>query len=251
MPALLALIRGRVAFSSATPTAPRHSYYMLRHGESLANVAGVISSDPEVAIVKHGLSDEGRAQASRAATQFAALAQEQPTAIVSSDFLRARETAEIVAARLRQSPRTAPFHLEKVVLDARLRERSFGEFDGRSVEHYARVWEEDVADGTHSLFGVESVGSVAQRTTDLINELEATLPPTARAQPWLVLLVAHGDVLQILQAKALALEPRLHRSIAHLGTAELRKVERPSPLTDFYQSYMEYYDGQLNRGWKS
>jgi broad specificity phosphatase PhoE len=224
---------------------------MLRHGESLANVAGVISSSPTVATVQHGLSDEGRAQAGRAAAQFAALAREQPTAIISSDFLRARETAEIVAAQLHRSQRSAPLHLDKVVLDERLRERSFGEFDGRSVEHYARVWEEDAASGAHTLFGVESVGAVAQRTSDLINELEATLLPTANARPWLVLLVAHGDVLQILQTKALALEPRVHRSIAHLGTAELRKVERPSPLTDYYSEYIEYYDGQLDKGWKS
>ncbi|KAG8469008.1 hypothetical protein KFE25_007526 [Diacronema lutheri] len=246
--ARVALRRGLVAFSAAS--APHNSYYMLRHGQSLANVEGIISSSPQVATVAHGLSEEGRAQARLAADAFAALARDQPAAIISSDFLRARETAEIVAARLARDERSEPpLHLGRVSLDERLRERRFGEFDGRSVENYKRVWEEDEADGSHTLFGVESVASVAARAGELLASLEASLPADRR--PWLVLLVAHGDVLQILQAAALALEPRMHRTLVHLGTAELRKLERPSALHDAYAEYIDYYGGQLDRGWKS
>lgn len=223
--------RGLVTFSAAS--APLNTYYMLRHGQSLANVAGVISSSPALATVEHGLSDEGRAQARRAAEQFAELARDRPTAIISSDFMRARETAQHAADQLAAGTRAQPLYRGQVVLDQRLRERSFGEFDGRGVECYARVWEEDAHDGTHTLFGVESVASVAKRTTELLASLEETLPAAQR--PWLVLLVAHGDVLQILQATALALEPRMHRTVAHLGTAELRKLERPSDIQDAYR----------------
>ena len=45
----------------------RQRLYALRHGQSLANVEGVISSDPEVATVKHGLSEKGWAEAEAAA----------------------------------------------------------------------------------------------------------------------------------------------------------------------------------------
>lgn len=247
VPVRESLRRGLVTFSAAS--ASHNTYYMLRHGQSLANVEGIISSSPAVATVKHGLSEEGRAQAQRAAEQFAELARGRATAIVSSDFLRAKETAQIVADRLALESLAQPLHLGAVMLDERLRERCFGEFDGRGIEFYNRVWEEDLADGSHTLFGVESVASVASRTTSLLASLEEELP--AEQRPWLVLLVAHGDVLQILQTTALALEPRVHRSIAHLGTAELRKVERPSETQDAYSEYMDYYNGQLDRGWKS
>ncbi|KAJ1620030.1 histidine phosphatase superfamily [Pavlovales sp. CCMP2436] len=268
------LRRGLVAFSAVA--APRHDYYMLRHGESLANVAGVISSNPSVATVEHGLSEAGRAQAGLAAEQFCALARERRVAIFSSDFLRARETAAIVAARLVTDEGNTRVHTGGVILEERLRERCFGDFDGRGVEHYARVWEEDRADGTHTHFGCESVASVAERTSGLLAHIEESLPAlpagignggiengnanaengdgngdTSGNEPWLVLLVAHGDVLQILQTVALTLEPKLHRTIAHLGTAELRKIERPSALNEAYAEYIEYYDRQLDRGWKS
>ena len=42
---------------------------------------------------------------------------------------------------------------------------------------------------------------------------------------WLVLLVAHGDVLQILQAGFAGRDPREHRSLPHLPTATLRALE--------------------------
>ena len=41
---------------------------------------------------------------------------------------------------------------------------------------------------------------------------------------WLVLLVAHGDVLQILQSGFAGRDPREHRSLAHLPTATLRAL---------------------------
>ena len=43
-----------------------HRYVALRHGQSEANVQGIISSEPRVAVAQHGLSASGRAQAQRA-----------------------------------------------------------------------------------------------------------------------------------------------------------------------------------------
>ena len=43
-----------------------HRYVALRHGQSEANVQGIISSEPSVAVVQHGLSASGRAQAQKA-----------------------------------------------------------------------------------------------------------------------------------------------------------------------------------------
>jgi broad specificity phosphatase PhoE len=40
----------------------------------------------------------------------------------------------------------------------------------------------------------------------------------------MVVLVSHGDVLQILQTAFEGLDPSKHRSIPHLPTAELRQL---------------------------
>ena len=43
------------------PSPPfHHRYIAVRHGHSEANVAGVVSSDPAVATVKHGLTALGK-----------------------------------------------------------------------------------------------------------------------------------------------------------------------------------------------
>ena len=43
----------------------------------------------------------------------------------------------------------------------------------------------------------------------------------------MVVLVAHGDVLQILQTRFACVDPRTHRSLPHLETAPLRSLSLP------------------------
>jgi hypothetical protein len=120
------------------PPAPlRHQYFALRHGQSLANVEGVISSDPALATVAHGLSQLGRAQASEAAAALTDGGGGWPelthVAVYSSDFTRAWETAELFCAKLRAGWRGSD--AGRVVVagptgETRLRERWFGHYDG-------------------------------------------------------------------------------------------------------------------------
>jgi probable phosphoglycerate mutase len=49
----------------------KNKFFALRHGQSLANIAKIISSDPSISTVEHGLSDEGKAQVSSSADKFA------------------------------------------------------------------------------------------------------------------------------------------------------------------------------------
>lgn len=246
------LRRGLIAFTAAT--APRNEYYVLRHGQSLANVEGIISSDPQRATREHGLSDEGREQAARAASAFAEVCKGRHTAIFTSDFLRAQETAEIAFTQAAASHAASCFR-DGVVPDTRLRERWFGDFDGTSVDNYKRVWLSDARDANHVDFNVERVNSVAKRTCKLLSEIEQTLP--AESAPWVVLLVAHGDVLQIMLTAAAQRDPRSHREQEHLETAVLRPLDIVLPsegsdsLNEAYSDYMAYYDGQLTKGWKS
>jgi broad specificity phosphatase PhoE len=207
-----------------------HEYYCMRHGQSLANVAGVISSDPRIACVEHGLSDEGWAQAEAAAKSVAVEAAAigaDCVAIVSSDLRRAWQTAStlragLLAAGVRVWP-DGGLPLE----ERALRERSFGSLSGQSDTLYADVWVEDAKSATHEEYGCESVRSVQERGRGVVKRLEQRADLRAAASGGskvMVVLVAHGDVLQILQTAFADVDVRAHRSLDHLPTATLRRL---------------------------
>lgn len=210
--------------ASAADTPLRHNYYALRHGQSLANVEGVISSDPAVACNHHGLSETGLQQARRAAEAVCAEALStgvDGVAIVSSDFKRAWQTAQavhtaVIARGLSCVPASA------VCAETLLRERSFGTLSGGPDSRYADVWVHDAVSATHTEFGSEPVTSVRERAWGVVERLEAELPGRC-----MVVLVAHGDVLQILQTRFACVDPRTHRSLPHLETATLRRLSLP------------------------
>ena len=179
----------------------------MRHGQSKANVAGIIVSSLENDLRgDYGLSDLGHAQALEAA-QACGLSTD--TLIFSSDFSRAWQTAEIVRAHL-DSP--------EVNLATALRERCFGDWEGSATDNYARVWAADETDPEQVGSGVEPVAAVLDRTTALIVDLER------RYSGRHILLVSHGDTLQILQAAFLRLSPTRHRRLPALRTAEIRQL---------------------------
>ena len=202
-----------------------HTYCALRHGQSLANVAGVISSDPRVACIEHGLSDAGRAQADAAAADVVAAAIEEGVAgvaIVASDLRRAWQTASIVRAHvLAAGVRVWPA-AGKPFEERALRERSFGELSGQSDERYHEVWVHDAESATHTEFGSESLNSVRERAWGVVERMEACAE--LRPGRWMVVLVAHGDVLQIVQTAFARVDVRTHRSLDHLETATLRRL---------------------------
>lgn len=181
-------------------------YSVMRHGQSKANVAGVIVSSIEADRAgDYGLTGAGREQA-RAAARGCGLPAD--TVICSSDFARARETAQIVRACL-----GAP----EVTIAKELRERSFGVFDGTPVASYEVVWAADEAGAGHAP-GVEPAAAVLERAAGLVADLER------RYRGRDILLVSHGDTLQILQAGFAGLDPAAHRRLPHLATAEIRRL---------------------------
>lgn len=95
------------------------SFYFLRHGESNVNVSGICAGSNDCT----GLSREGRQQVED-------LAQALPkfrlpvTFVICSPILRTVETAQ-AAARATASP---------LLVDERLRERNYGEWEGKPFE---------------------------------------------------------------------------------------------------------------------
>jgi probable phosphoglycerate mutase len=183
----------------------KNRYFVMRHGQSKANLAGIIVSRVETdAAGDYGLSEAGREQVLAAARSCVLPA---GTLVCSSDFARAAQTARIMAEHLTSPP---------VVFTAALRERCFGAWEGTQTENYHQVWAADEAEAGGN--GVEPAGAVLDRATAFILQLE-------QAHGGLdILLVSHGDTLQILQAGFGGTDPARHRHLPHLQTAEIRRM---------------------------
>src|SRR5690606_12679896 len=135
-----------------------------RHGITDWNAARRIQghSDPP-------LNPQGRAQAAAAAPLLAA---RRPVAIVSSDLRRCLQTAAPLA-ELTGLP---------VTRDSRLRERSYGEWEGLTLAEVAERWPEsharrqaggDAADLGH---GIERPADVTERVGEALREIAEAAP---------------------------------------------------------------------------
>ncbi len=185
----------------------KNFYHVMRHGQSLANTAGIIVSHAENGLNDYGLSDKGRNQV---VTSINTCELPATTRIFSSDFKRASETAEIAHQRLK-----CP---QPVEYDVRLRERYFGDLELGSDDQYPAVWDFDQCSADHRQFGVESAASVIQRAHAVLLDCERNFNTET------CLLIAHGDILQILQTIFYGLPPNHHRQLPHLDTAEVREL---------------------------
>jgi len=213
-------------------SALRNNYYALRHGQSLANLAKIISSEPSVSTVQHGLSDLGKEQAAKAGVSLSkqllsSSSSNGKAAIFSSDFKRARETAQFVADEMKRNGIT--LYKDGVVSETKLRERYFGTLNGGSDDKYQSVWDVDATNPNHEEFGVESVNDVVRRTTGLVLHIEQELLSETNDDDdnnssWMCILVAHGDVLQIMQTGFEKMDGSLHRTLPHLETAVPRAL---------------------------
>ena len=133
--------------------------FLIRHGESESN-AGLSTSDPG----SIPLTPSGHRQAGHVARAFADI----PALIVTSPYLRARQTAQPTISRFPQAEcQEWPVH-EFTYL---------GELHGRAStarerEPYARAYW-DQADPQHASDGAESFTGLLNRTMDCLNRLSA------------------------------------------------------------------------------
>ncbi len=188
-----------------------NTYYALRHGISTANEQQLVVSDPDNGVSSYGLSEAGISDSKKKFELLKSKVPFEKTAVVciTSDFARAKETAELFCE---------VFSLEKPIIDQRLRERFFGDFELQSSENYHKIWAFDENSADHTEFGCESSHSVATRIRALITNLEE------KYQGQSLVLVSHGDTLQITQTVFKGIAPNLHRSLPHLNNAELRRL---------------------------
>lgn len=189
----------------------KNRYFALRHGESKANVAEIIVSDlqngiqEEFTLTQNG-ENQVRGSVVKAKTENLL---DENTIIYSSPFSRCKKTAEIAKEVLGLK--------NEVIIDGRLQERWFGDLNKAHVQNYQKIWAAD-KENQQPIQNEEPVEKVKERTMSLVADLEEQYSGKA------MLLVSHGDVLQVLEVCLLGMPAHNHRDIRPLEKAEIREL---------------------------
>ncbi|WP_369130946.1 histidine phosphatase family protein [Modestobacter roseus] len=179
---------------------------LVRHGQSEWNAAGLMQGQT----VHVPLTELGHQQAAVAAAELAALttAGTGPGALLSSDLLRAVQTAEHCATATGLP----------VTTTAELREQGYGVLEGRPSRE---LW--DVVDWTDvhwAADGGESLAQLHARVAAFLGRLAADPPAEV------VALVTHGDTIRAAQAVAAGLGPAEMPVVTpHNGTVTVLELQ--------------------------
>jgi probable phosphoglycerate mutase len=167
-----------------------HPTYLVRHGQSEWNVQRLTQGQTAHPRLTALGSEQARRAARSIEDDLARLGLEG-VRIVSSDLVRAVETAEVVSARL-----AAP-----VVLDPRLREQHLGHLEGRSYEEtWAFADTVDWSDPWSPIAGGECLMEVHERMRAALDEHRGGAP---------TVLVSHGDAIRAAIAHLDGVPPHL------------------------------------------
>ena len=115
--------------------------YIVRHGQTEWNVSKRLQGHKPIT-----LNEKGREEAKTFAEKIKDLDFDR---IISSDLLRAKETAEIINEKVHK----------EIFLDARLRSVDYGNLEGRFIPDITQE-EWKIYNSTPEKFGAESVESV-------------------------------------------------------------------------------------------
>ncbi len=152
----------------------KNKYFLMRHGQSESNANGrIISCKKEN---KDPLTKQGREEVLESAKN---LVKEKIDLIVSSPFLRTKETAEIVAKEI-------GLEKDKIIFDDRLGEIGCGNFDGQPWKNHWGELELGV-----KIDGGESLSDVSSRVMEFLYETDKKFDGKN------ILVVSHGAPLNL------------------------------------------------------
>jgi len=177
----------------------------VRHGETIWNREGRCQGSSDIP-----LSETGHEQAEALA---AALAREPVSAVYSSDLVRARQTADAIAAR----------HRLPVLADARLRELNQGELEGESLTDMLatrpdllKQWLDQPADV--SMPGGESMRTLQARASRAFDDISRRHPDQT------IIIVGHGLSTRSLLCRLLEIDLNRFRCL-RLDNASITEME--------------------------
>ena len=130
--------------------------------------------------------------------------------VVSSDFKRTRETAEIIHSNLSVK--------DSLRFEPALRERGLGEL--REYNSVHKMWALDYTDPTHTSFGVESVMHMVTRLSNIIQQLDKEYTDH------IIIMVSHGDPCQCIHTVFMGLSPNEFRKTNDgMKNCEIRELK--------------------------
>ncbi|MFZ2832181.1 MAG: class I tRNA ligase family protein, partial [Minisyncoccia bacterium] len=151
-----------------------NKYIAMRHGEAESNAHNTVSSKIEKSTA-YPLTEKGRGVAQKTAEKLVA---EKIDMIITSPFLRTKQTAEIVAS-------TIGYDVKNIIIDERIKEIDTGIFDGRSIEDYRKNFSSQLEKFTKHPEGGENLLEVKKRVMAFLEELEE------KYQDKTILIVTH------------------------------------------------------------
>ncbi|MBD3109176.1 histidine phosphatase family protein [Bacillus sp. AGMB 02131] len=150
----------------------------VRHGITEWNERGVIQGRSNIP-----LNERGKQQAQALGERLTQ--EENWDIIISSDMMRAEETANIISANL---------GLNNVILDERIREIDCGQLEGTNEEMRVNKWG---SDWRNLDLGMESFENVADRGSDFLTDI------SERYKGKRILIVSHGAIIGLTLRKFL------------------------------------------------
>ncbi|MFA5841316.1 MAG: class I tRNA ligase family protein [Candidatus Paceibacterota bacterium] len=191
-----------------------NKYFVMRHGEAENNALNIYSSDRN----KNHLTEKGEVEVRKTAQE---LLDKEITRIYCSPFLRAKETATLVADII-------GFPKDKIVYDDRIREYEFGDFSDRPLQEYWDYVNGKAWDFNTKIPGGESYQDAKNRIGSFLLEIDQ------KNQKETILVISHGLSVEIFPAVIDGLDKKgsLETLNSHVNdkTASLHKEHEFVPL---------------------
>jgi isoleucyl-tRNA synthetase len=136
-----------------------NKYFIMRHGETECNVRGEVSGTVNN---DDNLTQNGIKQVEKSAEE---LKEEKIDYIITSPFIRTKETAELLAEKI-------GFDKEKIVYDDRLHEMSVPMYEGKQWSEYHNDFPKSVKNFNEAPEGNESYEDVRRRSMSFLYDIE-------------------------------------------------------------------------------
>ncbi len=187
---------------------PRNNFLIMRHGEAGNNIEAVLNSGDRDLF---NLTTLGEEEARDAASS---LKGKSVDFIYTSPFARTRQTTKIVQLSLGLSE-------DKIIIDDRIHEINFGEFDGKKISELAKGFPFDDR-FSNMPNGAEKYSDVKKRMGDFLHDIDQKYSGQT------ILIITHATPAMMLLSAARGLDRidsiELDKNM-YIGNAEVRPVE--------------------------
>jgi len=200
-----------------------NKYFVMRHGESEHNKKNIVSSK---VLNPHHLTEKGKADIKEISQK---VKKENIDIIFSSDFVRTKETAELLASEI-------GYDKGKIIYDKRIRELNTGTFDGKSPSDYHDYFSTLEEKFTKAPPEGENLTELKNRISEFLYEIEE------KYQGKNILVISHEYPIWLLSAGAIgadikkSVEMKEEKGDDYIKTGELMDIDfAPLPHNENYE----------------